>query len=290
LAPNVQLRDLTTLGVGGAPARYFHPRAEDELARALRHCARRGLPWRVLGGGSNLLVDDGPLPFAVIHVHAPGFDWVELDDGGAVRAGAGTATARLLARCRRGGLGGLEFLAGLPGTLGGAAIGNAGAWGSEIADVLTALTLMRPDGTSRRIPRSELHCSYRGIELGGGVVTAVELALQPRSPELVAARMARHARQRAVRHPLAERSAGCVFKNPPSQAAGRLLDLCGLKGRAAGGAQVSARHANFIVNRGGAAAADVLRLIEQMKAAVRREFGIELELEVQHWAERPRAA
>lgn len=290
MAPNVQMRELTTLGVGGAPARYFHPRAEAELARALARCVRRGLPWRVLGGGSNLLVDDGPLPFAVIHVHAPGFDWIDQGDGGIVRAGAGTPTGRLLAHCRRRGLGGLEFLAGLPGTLGGAVAGNAGAWGREIADVLSALTLMRPDGTSRRVPRAELDCSYRGIELDGGVVTAVELALEPCSPELVAARTAGHARRRAMAHPLAERSAGCVFKNPPSQAAGRLLDLCGLKGRAAGRAQVSRRHANFIVNRGGAAAADVLRLIEQMKTAVRREFGIELELEVQHWAERPRAA
>ncbi len=286
----VQLRELTTLGVGGAPARYFRPRAERELADALAECARRGLPWRLLGGGSNLLVDDGPLPFGVIHVHAPGLAWIEDAGDGLLRVGAGTTVRRLLAHCRRRGLGGLEFLAGLPGTVGGAVAGNAGAWGKETAHALSALTLMAPDGERRRVPRGELSCTYRGLALEGRVVVAAELRLAPRSPELVAARIAMHARRRAERHPGGERSAGCVFKNPALAPAGRLLDQCGLKGLAAGGAVVSGRHANFIVNRGGAAAADVCRLIQQMKAAVRRAFGIELELEVRHWPDRPRAA
>jgi UDP-N-acetylmuramate dehydrogenase len=290
MGETVHLGRLTTFRIGGTPVRYFHPHTEADLLAALTECRRTSLPWRVLGGGSNLLVDEGQLPYAVIHVHTPGFDVVERTDVASVRVGAGVPTGRLLAYCRGGGLGGLEFMAALPGTIGGAIAGNAGAWGKEICATVTRLRLITPAGEVAVIPHAELQYSYRQTELRGAVITEAELDLDPRDPKLIAMQMTEYARARCERHPMSERSAGCVFKNPPGVSAGKLLDECGLRGRKIGDAEVSVRHANFIVNRGGAAAGDVLRLIEVMRSAVRREFGIELELEVRHWPARAKVA
>jgi len=285
----VQLRQLTTFHIGGTPVRYFHPRTLAEVVAALQECRQMNLPWRVLGGGSNLLVDEGQLPYAVIHIHEPGFDQIERS-GALVRAGGGVPTAALLAYCRDEGLGGLEFLAGLPGTIGGAIAGNAGAWGKEICSMVARLCVVSPAGQVRVMSRPELDYSYRRTETGGGIITQAEFELNPRSPKLIAMQMGDYVRSRAQRHPVAEWSAGCVFKNPPRASAGKLLDRCGLKGHKVGDAEVSQLHANFIVNRGAAAASDVLRLIEIMREAVRREFSIELELEVRHWPARSQVA
>jgi UDP-N-acetylmuramate dehydrogenase len=279
----LQLNGLTTLQTGGTPLRYYHPQNEAELRDILAECRRRGVAWRILGGGSNLLVEDGALPFAVIHLHAPGFDRIERRGSCGVQVGAGLPTARLLSWCRRQGLGGIEFLAGLPGTIGGAAAGNAGAWGQTVSDALRRVRLVREDGSAVTVPAADLRCSYRHSAVGDAVITELEFELEPREPELVRATMRRYVRRRAARHPVGERSAGCVFRNPDGTSAGRLLDLCGLKGVRVGRAEVSAVHANFIVNRGGAAAADVLELIRVMKERVRGRFGVDLELEVRHW-------
>ena len=286
----VPLRQFTTFRIGGTPVRYFHPRTDGELLAALEESRRSGLPWRVLGGGSNLLVDEGPLPYGVIHLHTPGFDELERVGETGVLAGAGVPTAHLLAYCRDQQLGGLEFLAALPGTVGGAIAGNAGAWGKEICESVSRICLVSPSGEARIVDRSELRFSYRHTELGGGIITDAEFELAPRNARLITLQMAAYARNRAERHPMGEWSAGCVFKNPVGASAGKLLERCGLKGLRVGDAEVSPRHANFIVNRGSAAASDVLRLIEIMKDAVRREFGVELELEVRHWPARPQAA
>ncbi|KPK65140.1 MAG: hypothetical protein AMK73_03790 [Planctomycetes bacterium SM23_32] len=286
----MQLGELTTLRIGGTPVRYLHPRSVAELRSALAECRRDRLAWRVLGGGSNLLVEEGLLPYAVIHVCAPGFDRIRRPAHAVIGAGAGVPTARLLHYCRDRGLGGLEFLAGIPGTVGGAVAGNAGAWERHVCNAVRRLRVLRPDGRLKTVRRAALRCSYRHLELDGSVVVEAEFQLEPRSTELIGAQMNRYARQRDERHPLGVRSAGCVFKNPPGSSAGRLLDLCGLKGTRVGNAEVSRLHANFIINRGGAAAEDVLRLIELMRRAVRRRFGIELELEVRHWPGRSKAA
>jgi len=290
LEHTVQLRDLTTFRLGGTPVRYFRPMTEHELREALAQCAGSDLAWRVLGGGSNLVVDDGELPYAAIHMRAPGFGQLKRTGQFSVRAGAGVLTAKLLAYCKERGLSGLEFLAAIPGTIGGAVADNAGAWGHGISERLLRLTVMTPEGKRRECASSDLAFSYRHVELDGGVVTQAEFYLEPGDPELIARRMARHARDRAARHPVAEPSAGCIFKNVPGHSAGKLLDLCGLKGLRVGGAEVSSLHANFILNRGGATTADVLRLIDIMKEAVRREFGVELEMEVRRWPGRARAA
>ncbi|MFO8006410.1 MAG: UDP-N-acetylmuramate dehydrogenase [Candidatus Brocadiia bacterium] len=282
MAQGVRLSRLTALRVGGKPREYFRPRDEEELRGALAECRDRRMPWRVLGGGSNLLVEDGDLPYAVIHIAPPGFGSVERAGRHGVRAGAGLRSGALLAFCRDEGLGGLEFLAGLPGSVGGAVAGNAGAWEHHVSDRLSRVHLIGPDGGRRVLPPERLRFGYRTAELDGAIVTAAEFALEPRDPELIGARMDHCIARRQQRHP-AGLSAGCIFKNPPGESAGRLLDLCGLKGRRVGGAEVSRQHANFILNRGAASTRDVLALIAQMKRAVRRRFGIELELEVRHW-------
>jgi UDP-N-acetylmuramate dehydrogenase len=290
MAEVIRLSELTTLGLGGTPWRYHRPTGVPQLQAALADCRRLGLSWRVLGGGSNVLVEDGQLPYAVIHISAPGFARLERAPGCVVRAGAGVRTPRLLAFCRRHGLGGLEFLAGLPGTVGGAVAGNAGAWGQDVSGRLRRVWLVEPDGTHRQLPRQAIEFSYRGARLEGAVVGEAEFALKPKDPRLITLQMARCRRARAERHPIGEASAGCVFKNPPGCPAGALLDRCGLKGRRVGGAQVSDRHANFILNRGGASAGDVLALVQVMREAVRREFGVELEMEVRHWPSDQKAA
>jgi UDP-N-acetylmuramate dehydrogenase len=285
----IQLRQLTSLRVGGTPLRYFHPRCKADLQEALAECRRRQLPWRVMGGGTNLLVDEGVLPYAVIHVIAPGFSFIERTEQGA-RVGAGTPTAELLAFCRREGLGGLEFLAALPGTVGGAVAGNAGAWGREICQQLRRAWTVSAGGAEVLMQRSSISFSYRCSNLQGAVVTEVELALEPRDAELVALQMSEYARRRVGRHPMSQPSAGCVFKNPPGASAGKLLDMCGFKGARVGGAQVSTCHANFVLNSGNATARDIMALIRLMREEVQRRFGIELELEVRHWPARARVA
>jgi UDP-N-acetylmuramate dehydrogenase len=277
-----ELRNLTTLRTGGRPEAYFRPGNTAELRRALQDCAERGMPWRVLGGGSNLLVEGGVLPGALIHMHAPGFSRVQRTDRG-LRVGAGTPVGRVVARCKHEGLGGLEFLAGLPGTVGGALAGNAGAWGCSVADRLRSVSVMSGAGRQRRLAPHELDMSYRHSGLDGLVITGAEFELQPRDPELVAAQVRDYLQRRRERHPLGAASAGCIFKNPVGSSAGKLLDEAGMKGARVGDAAVSEKHANFIVNRGEATAQDVLALIGRMRRAVQERFGIELELEVRHW-------
>jgi UDP-N-acetylmuramate dehydrogenase len=278
------LQEFTTFRIGGTPRRYFEPGDVGELRDAVAACKEAGMRWRVMGGGSNLLIEDGPLPFAVIRIHAPGFGSLELSGPATVHAGAGVPIARLLSFCGRNGLGGLEFLAGLPGTVGGAVAGNAGAWGSCVTERLSHAVLLNPDGSERRVAGAELDPQYRCTSIGESVVVGARFALEPRSRQLISSQIREHVERRLGRHPLREFSAGCIFRNPPGHSAGRLIDECGLKGYRIGGAQISELHANFILNRGGAAAADVLALISLVREVVRREHGIELELEVRHWA------
>lgn len=279
----VQLRHFTSWRVGGAPSCYFRPLAEADLQRALCTCRQCGLEWRVLGGGSNLLVEEGRLPYAVIHVRDPGFAEVQRLSNGRLRVGAGLRTARLLSYCRTHSLSGAEFLAALPGTVGGAAAGNAGAWGASMADLLVGVRTISSEGRCQWRTRNELSFGYRRSGLDDCVITAVELQLQPADPGRIARATVEYARRRAAGHPLGTPSAGCVFKNPPGYSAGKLLDLCGLKGLRIGDAMVSERHANFVLNAGRATANDILQVVDRMRQSVKQSFGIDLELEVRRW-------
>jgi len=286
----MKLCELTTLRTGGRPARYYRPGGEAELRRALAECRRTRMPWRVLGGGSNLLVGDAPLPCAAVHIHKSGFGDVAQSTPMRMTVGAGLTVAQLLTECRDAELGGLEALAGLPGTVGGALRGNAGTQDVHLSDRLVRLWGLRADGRRAELPRCDIAFSYRHSDLHDLIITGAEFALEPRPHAEISAAMRRVLRQRNAAHPVGLSTAGCIFRNPPGHSAGRLLDECGMKGRRVGAAVVSTDHANFIVNEGGASGDDIGRLVHLMRDAVQSRFGIALELEVQCWPALARAA
>jgi len=286
----VALKRLTTFHIGGQPLLYVRPENYIELRASLSLCRRRNLPFRVLGGGSNLLVGDGPLPFAVIHVCAPGFAWIKRIGPATMKVGAGIRMRRLLRYCEREGLGGLEFMAGIPGTIAGALVGNAGAWGRSMGQVIRRAWRFDDELGKVETPVEDMGLGYRTSRLGGLIITEVEIELEPRSPELVARMARRYAIEKARRHPMNARSAGCVFKNPPGLSAGKVLDICGFKGVRVGGAQVSPVHANFICNIADASEEDVLQLIDRMRRKAHDVLGVDLELEIKHWSPESKVA
>lgn len=278
----------TTLGVGGPADEMAFPRTVDEAASVLRSCGDRGLPWRALGRGSNLLVDDAGVRGVVISTR----DLRNLRIGrdGRVTAGAGLPTSVLLAETLAAGLGGLECLVGYPASAGGAARMNAGGRWGETGAVVEEVVAVDAAGEVRTLSAAECAFGYRRSALGAYLVVEVVLRLPEVDAAAYRARIDAIRREKAAAQPLGEPSAGCVFKNPPGGSAGRLVDAAGLKGHAIGGAMVSTVHGNFIVNRGGASSADVLRLIDRVRDEVLARFGVELEQEVEVWRDHVPAA
>lgn len=278
LAENEPLAAHTTLRIGG-PARFLVRcgRAEAVVA-AVRAAREVGIHWFALGLGANVLVPDEGLA-AVVLILVDGLADIEVD-GARLRAGGGAQLARVVRAALDAGLAGVECLGGIPSTLGGALAMNAGAYGQEILDVLSWADVVEEDGTPRRLERWEIHGGYRWSVLGKGrIVTLAELSLRAEDPEVLKIRV-QHVRER--RHGVLppEPSAGSVFRNPPGDFAGRLLELAGCKGLSCEGAEVSQRHANVIVNPGGATAAGVRSLVRLMAGRVRERFGVQLELEL----------
>ena len=278
-----ELGPRTTLGVGGPAPWIIEPRTRQELQLAVRELAGAGLPFRMLGHGSNLLVCDGGVPEVVIHTRAMQGLWHHGEREHCLRAEAGASLARLVSVCQRQGLAGAEMLIGIPGTVGGAVAGNAGSSHGAISERLVSVTVAEPDGAAREVPCTPADFGYRRSPFRGLVVLDAVLQLQADGPDAIFARMAAILRRKRQSQPLAARSAGCMFRNAPDAASGALIEGAGCKGLSVGAAQVSARHANFIVNAGGAAASDVLALIERVRAAVRARSGHELQLEVEVW-------
>lgn len=278
IAENEPLAAHTTLRIGG-PARILVRCARPEaVCKAVRAAGDAGIPWLVLGLGANVLVPDAGLDAAVL-VLVDRLADIEID-GVRLRAGGGAQLARVVRAALDAGLAGVECLGGIPSTLGGALAMNAGAYGQEILDVLSWAEVVEKDGTLRRLERWEVDGGYRWSVLGKGrVVTSAELSLRAEAPEALMARVQQaREKRRGVLPP--EPSAGSVFRNPPGDFAGRLLELAGCKGLSSGGARVSELHANVIVNPGGATAHGVRNLVQQMAARVRERFGVELQLEL----------
>lgn len=276
---NVPLSGRTTLRIGG-PARYFVEAHDAEALAALLRAGRAaGLPVLALGKGSNLLVPDAGFP-GVVFTLAGDFLATRIEPPEVV-AGGGVSLMSLAARTQRAGLSGLENLSGIPSSLGGAVRINAGSYGSELFDVLVAVDLVSGDGEARTAPASEIAHGYRWTALSDtdDIVTGARLRLAPKPPAEIASRMAEVTAKRKNALPT-QPNAGSIFKNPPGFFAGKLLEECGLKGRRIGGAEISPVHANVIVNVGGATAADVTSLMEEMKKAVKNRFGIELAVEI----------
>ena len=272
----------TTMRVGGPARFYAEPANEADLSALLRETQRRSLPVLILGRGSNLLVPDAGVAAMVLRL--TGREWQRFDvrSDGRVEAGAGLRLKELCGLAAARGLRGFEFLEGIPGTLGGALRMNAGAMGGWMFDLVEAVRLVLRDGTVRTLRRHELHVAYRDCrELGEAI--ALGALLRPVSagvpPAEIQAQIAAFQARRLATQPR-DPSAGCMFRNPPNDSAGRLIDALGLKGERVGDAEVSAVHANFIVNRGQATAADVIALMRRVRERVKTAHGIELEPEV----------
>jgi len=270
-----------TLGVGGAAAWYAEPATVDDCAALLRAAAECDLPVFALGRGSNLLVPDEGYAGLVIHLSTEHWGSVERLDGLRLRVGGGARLKELCGFAAREGLAGFEFLEGIPGTVGGSLRMNAGAMGGWIFDRVESVEWLGPDGRVRAAGRAAFDAAYRDCpQLHGSIVlSAVLVAERADEPASIRARMDEMGARRRASQPR-DPSAGCVFRNPPAEKAGRLIELSGLKGEAEGGALVSPVHANFIVNTGQASAAEVIALLRRVRGVVKAERGIELEPEI----------
>lgn len=265
---------------GGPADALLEPQSEQQLARLLRCCHEQGIRPVILGNGSNVLVSDEGLRGVVFRL-VPGLGSLSEKDG-VITCGAGVSLNRLCRFALEKGLTGLEFAFGIPGSAGGAAFMNAGAYGGEIKDVLTGCTHLTPGGERGRLMGDELALSYRrsAYRENGCLITSLTLCLTPGEPDVIRGKMEELINRRKAKQPLEFPSAGSTFKRPEGYYAGALIEECGLKGRAVGGAQVSEKHAGFVINRGNAASADILALIRLVQETVLREKGVRLEPEV----------
>jgi UDP-N-acetylmuramate dehydrogenase len=279
LRRDVPLGPMTTLRVGGPADRLAEPKTRDELLATLDVARTAAVPWMVIGNGSDLVVADAGIRGLVIRNRARAI----AIDGTKVTADAGTPMALLVKRATAAGLAGLEWGIAVPGTLGGAVWANAGAHGGEIRDRLTTVETWDPaTGALSLLPGGACRFAYRESRFKHEplVVIAATLALETDAPEAVADRVDAFQAQRAATQPLAEQNAGSVFRNPPGDHAGRLIDAAGLKGERVGTAAVSTRHANFIVTDRDGRAADVRQLGDRVRAAVEAASGVRLEYEI----------
>ncbi len=277
---NELLRKHTSFRIGG-PADYFCvPGSEEELNEALQFARERRLPVAVAGAGTNLLALDKGFRGLVIKLSG-GLKQLKIR-GRTLYLGAGVLIPQLLNSMARRGLGGVEFLAGIPGTVGGAVVMNAGAWGKEIGRYVDRVRLMDSKGKEVILKRKRMGFSYRKsvLQKGKYIVTEVVLKLRKSDRRLIKKKIKEYLKQRKASQPLGSPNAGSIFKNPRGKFAGRLLEEAGCKGMRIGDAQISTKHGNFIVNLGEAKARDVIKLITRAQTIVKRKFKIRLEPEL----------
>lgn len=274
------LAGYTTWKIGGKADLFVVPNKEGELVQTVQILNRSGIPWMLLGRGSNVLISDKGYRGAVIKL-GPAFEKVRFD-GEDVYAGGACSFIRLSVMAAREGLTGLEFAGGIPGTVGGAVYMNAGAHGSDVSRILKYADVVLETGERVRWSNEDLKFKYRFSRLHEekGIVTNAVFALRYGDRKEIAAAMASNKERRLRTQPLSSACAGSVFRNPPGDHAARLIESAGLKGTGVGGAIVSEKHANFIVNTGQATANDVLALIDKIRETVLKKHGVELQTEV----------
>lgn len=275
----------TTFRVGG-PADYFVTvKDAHEIGEILKLCKEMDIPFFLLGNGSNLLVGDQGCRGIVVQTQKDmGIIRVE---GTKIRAGAGALLSKIGAEALANGLTGFEFAAGIPGTLGGACVMNAGAYGGEMKDILTEVTVLTAEGEEKVIPAKDLELGYRTSTIlkNGYIVVEAVVQLEKGDPTAIRTRMDELREQRVTKQPLDYPSAGSTFKRPEGYFAGKLIQDAGLRGFQVGGAQVSEKHCGFVINKDHATAADIVSLMEQVSAKVEEQFGVKLEPEVKRIGE-----
>lgn len=276
------LAPYTWLKVGGPAQMLVEPRSVDELQAFVKACSAEEIPMRVLGGGSNILVRDEGVSGAVIHLASDEFRRVTLD-GKSLTAGGAAILSHVISESVKAGLGGLEALVGIPGTIGGAVRNNAGGRHGEIGQFVKSVGVMTMKGDRFTRKGDELSFDYRFSSINELVITDVTLELTPEEPDDIARRMHKLWIMKKSTQPLSFQSAGCIFKNPRGFSAGAMIEQAGLKGTRVGNAEVSDRHGNFIVTYEGATAADVLSLMNLVKARVNEVHKVQLEPEIQIW-------
>ena len=288
LEVNGSLADFIWFRCGGPADVLFRPADLADLVDFLRACPA-DVPVLPVGVGSNLLVRDGGVEGVVVRL-SKAFAQVSIEPGNRVRAGAAAMGITAASAARDAGIGGMEFLRGIPGTIGGAVRMNAGAYGREAADVLVECTVVHRDGRVETLPASALNYTYRHSELPEGAIV-VEAVLQgvPADPEAVGAEMDRIAAEREASQPLRSRTGGSTFKNPDGHKAWQLVDAAGCRGLTRGAAQVSEKHCNFLLNTGGATSADLEDLGEDVRARVKETSGVDLQWEIQRIGRRAQA-
>jgi UDP-N-acetylmuramate dehydrogenase len=279
LDADVALGPLTTLRVGGVADRMVEARTVDELVAVLEMARDAGVPAGVLGKGSDVVVADAGVRGLVIRNRA---DAIEVD-GSLVRAASGAAMATLVKRCTAIGLAGIEFGISIPGSVGGAVWANAGAHEGEMRTVVVSVETWSAAKGAATLPNAACGFAYRDsrFKSSGEIVLGAAIGLAAGDPDEIAARVAAHQAQRKATQPLADQNAGSVFRNPPDDHAGRLIDVAGLKGFRIGSAQVSTMHANFIVVDRGGSAADVRAVGDHVRAAVAAAHGVQLRYEIE---------
>ncbi|SMQ61661.1 UDP-N-acetylmuramate dehydrogenase [Altererythrobacter xiamenensis] len=280
LTPNAPLAKLVWFKSGGAADWLFEPADLDDLREFLDRL-EDGTPVMALGLGSNMIVRDGGVPGVVIKLGKP-FSEVEIREGNVVACGAGAHGILVSSTARDAGIAGLEFLRGIPGTVGGFVRMNGGAYGREVSDILIDCDVILPGGELVTLPVSDLQYSYRHSALpDGAVVVSARFQGTPGDPQEIGAEMDRIAQAREDSQPLRTKTGGSTFKNPPGQKAWQLVDEAGCRGLRMGGAQVSEKHTNFLINTGDATSADIEGLGEEVKRRVYKKSGVQLEWEIQ---------
>jgi len=279
----VPLSKFVWFRLGGPAAHFARPTCLEELTAIMGRAREASIPVKVLAGGSNVLVRDEGVNALVIHLESPHFSDVSVRDN-VVTSGCAVPLTALISQSARAGLAGLEVLTGIPGTVGGALRGNAASRQGSISQFVRRLTVLDTEGSIQIRDRDDLNLADRGHYVDEPVILAAELELAPEDPESVVRRMRRIWIVKKENQPYGHQSSGCIFKNPSSDmTAGTLIEQAGLKGARHGGAEVSDRHANFIIAHPGAKAADILQLIDQIQQRVWQQFGYDLELQIQVW-------
>ncbi len=279
---DVPLQKYTSFRTGGSAEIFVEPLGTSELKKVLQFCKDEQKKIFIFGKGTNLLINDDGVKGVVIHLGGVNFQNVERHDRN-VLSGAGVSLSKLIRTVALYGLGGLEVLAGIPGTVGGAVMMNAGGKYGDISDTISSITTMTFDGRTIKHTRGDVEFAYRGCNISKQIVIEVEFRLKESKTEVVLEKMDEIYKEKKEKQPLGTFNAGSIFKNTPQYKAAELIDKANLKGLKVGGAIISKKHANFIVNTGNATSTDILELIKIIKESVKKKYNVSLEEEIHIW-------